>query len=202
MITFSVYEKKLTEKVAFFVGDSLSAFMIVENPSFINLLEYVFKLGQRNNSESIDFKNSVPSRKKVKQFIINEQKTNEARILKLLIETSKKHLTVSCDIWTDKSKINSYMDISIFILRDFTIQTFQYKLTYFPVRHTGDNISNLFSEFASSICCTNKKELRIISDSASNMLAGLRDFDNFRCAAHRLNTVISDGNPILKIIKN
>lgn len=183
----------MKEFISYFVADSLSAFMIVENESFIKLLEFVFNLGQKMPHQNLDFKKSLPSRKQTKDFIIKEQQIKEKELLNKIKTTNPSHITTTCDIWTDKSKVNSFMDISVTLLENFKLQTYQYKLTYFPCAHTGENIENLFKDYATSIG-TEPSKLRIISDSASNMLKGLRKFNNFRCAAHRMNTVVSEGN--------
>lgn len=67
----------LFSNIASFVAESLSAFMIVENKSFINLLESVFEMGQKMPNHNVNLVKALPTRKQVKEFIMKEQEKKE-----------------------------------------------------------------------------------------------------------------------------
>ena len=108
-----------------------------------------------------------------------------------LSNLESKNLSLSVDIWSDKFNLNSFVDFNVIYIEDFIIKSFQFDMKHFPVAHTALNIENTISQFANSF---NIEPLRVISDSASNMVSGLKKFEHYRCAAHRLNTIISNGN--------
>ena len=112
----------------------------------------------------------------------------------LLSAISLDHITCSLDIWTDNSLMNSYIDFSFVFIdpSNLKMKYYQYKMDHFPYSHTAANIN----EHVWAVCTEifeSVSNLRVISDSASYMVVGLKGFKHFRCAAHRLNTIVSEG---------
>lgn len=179
-------------KCSNFVADSLSPFMIVENQSLQELLDYTFKLGYKYGDRNVQ--HVMPTRKQVKNMIFNEYDKMLSEAKTFLSAIPLDEITCSLDIWTDNSLMNSYIDFSFVFIDASTLRMkyYQYKMDHFPHSHTALNIKEhvwlTCSEIFDSV-----SNLRVISDSASNMVAGLRDFQHFRCSAHRLNTIISEG---------
>ena len=182
-----------------FVASTFSPFSIVEEENFRLLLQNVFNLGKKYNKPN--FKLNMIGRKSLKQSLMKSAESLKQKMKSKALTIKQQNLTLSTDIWSDKSKLNSFIDVSVIFVEGSSLKNFQYKMEMFSVAHTGENISNFFIDIADELNIE-PRNLRIISDSAANMLCGLKLFNNFRCAAHRLHTVISDGIILLNYCNN
>lgn len=190
-VVISAGDKNLLhEKIAHFVADTLSPFKIVENKSFISMMEYSYRLGSKHSDQPIS--KNLPTRKQIKNIIFSEYEKMVESSKETLNRIPAEHITCSVDIWTDNSLLNSYMDFSFVYFEEFNLKYRQYKMIHFPQRHTSVNIYETVDNVLGEIF-TDTYNIRIISDSAANMTAGLNNYKHFRCAAHRLNTIISNG---------
>lgn len=174
------------------VAASYSPFTLVEMNELRHLLDFVFNLGKQYYRGC--YKLAYPSRRSAKTTILSMANSLRKSMADKIKVTKQQHVSFSADIWSDNSQMNSYMDVSAMLVdNEFKLRSFQLRMDHFPVSHTAENIKQYFLTLANELEC-NSSSMRIVSDSAANMLAGLRGFENFRCAAHRLHTILSDGN--------
>lgn len=98
------------------------------------------------------------------------------------------HFHLSCDTWTDRYRHYPYISIVMhFLDESFHLHCVALKTDYFESPHTGPAISEEIRSTLREFKLEEKYLFAAISDSASNMISGLRDFIHIRCADHRIH---------------
>src|SRR6266542_1745459 len=146
---------------------------------------------------SFDQNYQIPSRKTVKNFIINSfEKRRE--IIKNYIKNIPEKVGLTTDIWST-IKNEGFLGITIhyinenWILKHFTLDIFQFKGS-----HTGEAIAKEIYKVLVEFGLENKT-ISLTTDNASNMVACAKileskfehTFIHYRCVAHILNIIVT-----------
>ena len=135
-------------KIANFVAGTISPFSITESSSFKEMINFAFDLGKKFNTPHSRL--NIISKKSVKKVILDEYERLYLKMDTTIIMTNQNNISLTIDIWTDNAKLNSYIDISVLFVRDFSLQNFQYEMIYFPMKHTSENIKKYELIFVTS----------------------------------------------------
>ena len=88
------------------------------------------------------------------------------------------YLSLTLDIWTNKSAEHSFLSFTGHTLSsDFEHNTLVLNAKHFPTKHTGVNISEMADEVMKSYNIPTSKIHHIVTDNASNMIAGIENLE-------------------------
>jgi hypothetical protein len=121
--------KNLTNAVVEFLVETNQPLSLVDNPSFIKMLN------------KFDNKYKLPCRQTITQKNIIEKFESVKQIVQKELDTAD-YVSLTLDGWSSVSN-NSYLGItSHYIDEDFEFQSCLLALKYAPMSHTGVNLSN------------------------------------------------------------
>ena len=147
--------------------------------------DFVDGAGFQKLVQKLDSRYKIPSKTYFAQTLLPQKfQEKKAEVEEILQETDTVSATADC--WTSISK-EPYIAISgHFITSSWDLREVNTGTYYFVQSHTAQNIKDRIQESMGSL-----NVLAMISDSAANMVAGLRTWNRLSCFAHDLQLCIS-----------
>ena len=166
--TKSLYSKdsdryrKISKKLAIFIGSTNVSNSVVENLEFKDLLH------------TLDSRYQVPSRPAIAKELDKVLIELKAKIGSYLQEANK--VSVCADIWTKRGMSSSYLGITchFYSRKDHRRHCVTLAVRRMPSPHTGDNIRGVVDEVLDEWDIHPSKVLATLTDNGSNMLAAFR----------------------------
>lgn len=174
-----------------FITTNYLAFRIVDSPSLKELFQTGLELGAKYGN--VDLDEFWFGRKGVTDNLGNIVNCFKTKI-KAQIEIAKltSSLSVCTDIWSDKYRHNSYLDVTLVLIdNEFKMRHYAIGFRHFPQAHTGDNIRDKLNQILDEYDL-NSASIPIVTDSARNMIKAFKHTTWLPCFAHRLNTCVQD----------
>ena len=115
----------------------------------------------------------------------------------------KQAISITSDIWPDRNKGNSYINLEIFYLEkdgwDISNKLLDFKV--FPLKKTCENISEMLTSILDYFNL-DIYQIPFTTDSASNLVCATKDTIRFACFCPRLHTTISEAYVNTLNVKN
>lgn len=169
---------------------------IVAGPGFINLANYLIKVGSQFGEVSAEDLLPHPTTVKRHLLKIAEYKRNLLiNFIKPFIEMDA--VSATTDMWTDNYKKRTYISLTLHYISDWKLSMNVVYTGQFPIdeRKTGENIrkclKTFFLPWNIEPAETNVlSRLTWVTDQGSNIKSALESFERINCSAHMLNNVL------------
>ncbi|XP_003738433.1 uncharacterized protein LOC100897908 [Galendromus occidentalis] len=133
----------------------------------------------------------LPVRSTISRGALNDvYNTLKEIVMEKLPKDSAFH--VSTDTWTDRYRQLPYIAIVVhYLTENFELMCVPLKTDFFPGPHTGPAISEEIRATLKDFNLNGSFMFAAVSDSASNMTRGLKEFIHIRCADHRMHRALT-----------
>lgn len=154
----------------------LQPFNIVERPGF---QKYIKRL---------DPQITFPTARTVATSALNDVYNVYMVAIKQTLEKSPNEINLVLDMWTDRYKRISYINIKIHYCVNFQIRNITLKTEHFAHPHTGKQVAKKIDETLMYFNLINKN-IKAVTDSGSNIISALniKNIERFSCLAHTLH---------------
>lgn len=157
----------------------LQPFSIVEKYGF---KKYLKQIGQK----------SLPSRVTIATTALNDVYKHYETTVKKVLNKSPENVSIVFDMWTDKYKKISYINIKVHYCQNFNMTCVSLTTESFPKPHTSiaiaEQVKKTLKEFE-----LHNRSITAVTDGAANIIAGLKisKITRFGCCAHSLHRFLS-----------
>lgn len=152
----------------------------------------VEKIGFQKYAHYIDKSLTFPTATTVATTALNDVYNVYLCAVKESLKNCPKDISLVLDMWTDKYRKISYINIKIHYCENFNIKIVSLKTEHFPHPHTGElvarNVADTLEQFG-----LQNKNITAVSDGGSNIIKSLRiqTIVRFSCLAHSLHLFIT-----------
>ena len=101
-----------------FVAGTFSSFRLAENPHLLDLIQYGIEIGSKFGQ--VDVKTVTFGRKTIHKDLFDAVESIFSKVKDLA--KSKKHCAFVSDIWSDSVNHNSFIDLTIFYVEEFSLK--------------------------------------------------------------------------------
>lgn len=158
----------------------LESFNIVERPGFQKLLK------------SLNPRVNLPSNRTIATTALEDVYNVYKTKVMGLISESPKNVTLVLDMWSDKFKRLSYINIKIHFCDDFKLKVISLKTEIFPRPHTGVAVAEKISVSLAEFNLL-EKNICAVTDGGKNIISALniKNISRYGCCAHALHRFLS-----------
>lgn len=169
--------------------------------------------GFRKYITHIDPTVTFPTAKTVATTALNDVYDVYFEAIKDILLKCPNNINLVLDMWTDRFKKISYINIKIHFAEEFSLKCVSLKTEHFPHPHTGKAVGEKVLQTLQFFKLENKK-IRAVSDGGSNIVSAMKiqNIERFGCLAHTLhrfltydiltNPLFSSLNQIILKLKN
>jgi hypothetical protein len=187
-------KKKIKEGCVDLVCCDLRPFSALEGMGLRRLGQVLLDIGATYNRVSID--GILPSPNTVKEAVLKlADEASESLTAKLNGLPERGRVAATTDLWTDKYKNNSYLDLTVFFVDDSDQLHHQIVRCglFVEERKTAANIRAVlvqwFNDVGISENVITSKLLPVTTDLGANFVAAFKDAKRMDCIDHRMSTV-------------
>ena len=182
---------KLKNLLTKWVASGFNSFRATEHQCLKDLVQFGVEIGFKYQS-NVCIENFWPGRKNIKEDAVKKAE-NFKEYAKKTIENCKETscMSITTDMWSDGVVRNSYIDVSVFYVEDFTMKHQLIAFRHFPESHTADNILAKVGEIADEFKFDHMV-VPYVTDSGVDIKAAFKNSGWYACLCHRLHTIISD----------
>ncbi|XP_061399256.1 zinc finger BED domain-containing protein 4-like [Musca vetustissima] len=159
----------------------LQPFKIVERPGFKKLVSFL-------NPKAI-----FPTDRTIATTALNDVYNIYLDHVKTSLKESPENVTLVLDMWSDKHKHLSYINIKVHFCQNFQMQIVTLKTEIFPRPHTGLAVVEKIEE---ALCEFNllEKNICAVTDGGSNIVSALKikNIPRYGCMAHVLHRFLME----------
>lgn len=165
-----------TRKIAEMCCWDLQPFKIVEKPGFQKFIKFL-------NPKVI-----IPTDRTVATSALNDVYDTYMQHVKQIISTAPKNVTFVLDMWSDKFKHLSYVNIKIHYCQEFDLKVISLKTELFPRPQTGVAVAKKINDTPSDFNLDNHN-ICAVTDGGSNIVCALKmkNIVRYGCSAHALH---------------
>lgn len=172
----------LARDLALLVSEDLLPFSIVEGGGFKRFLV---------RKGIVSSEKEIPARTTISRNALDDAYDAVRNIILRQMPTEFRY-HVSTDTWTDRYRKFPYIAVVLhFLNEEFELKCISLKTDYFEGPHTASAIREEVVSTLKNFEIDEKQMFAAITDSASNMVSGFRNFIHIRCADHRMHRALT-----------
>lgn len=170
--------KEITYFLIKMIAEDVRPLSIVSDAGFIGFVK------------SLNEKYKIPDRKTIVGKYLPEIYSEKCKEIQgKLLATQRVHLTV--DLWTDVHRQMSFFGTTVHFFGTESLEADTLQVSYFPMRHTSDNLHEVLIETARTWEIISKIH-SIVSDNGSDVVAAIRKtpWQHLPSFGHTINLVV------------
>lgn len=150
------------------------------------------RLGFQKYVKHLDPNITFPSATTVATGALNDVYDVYLSSIKKLTSSCPNNINIVLDMWTDKYKKISYINIKIHYSVNFDLKCISLKTEHFPHPHTGRAVADKVIETIEFFGLQNKK-IKAVTDGGSNIVSAMKikNIERLNCIAHSLHRFIT-----------
>lgn len=174
-----------------FVCQDLRPFKIVQGEGFLEMADALIRVGARFG-ENLKARDVFPHPTTISKEVSQVAEVHRRDFKKRAMESAKQGIGISLDIWTDKVRKHSYVNINMHYVDDEMVR--EHTVCVKPFEEpskTGDNILKEISGILKCFGLNLHDDITFVTDRGSNIKSALREYVRLDCAAHMVNSIVS-----------